>query len=393
MRAAWFHCFSGIAGDMALGALLDAGADVDEVRAVVARLPVEGWSLDVSPVSRAGIGATHAVVIADEGHVHRTFASIRTLLEAAVLPERVHRRALAVFERLAVAEGRVHRVDPDDVEFHEVGALDALVDVVGSCAALEVLGVDVVHASPVAVGHGGVVRGAHGPMPNPVPASLVLLEGAPVHGVDVAMELVTPTGAALLAALVGGWGPLPAMTIDGVGYGAGTRELAERPNLVQVVVGDLAVAETGGAGVGAGGGQPVIELEANVDDVTGEVLAHAVGALLAAGAHDAWITPIVMKKGRPAFTVHALVDPTRARAVASVLGRETGTFGIRGHMLERWPVARAMETVEVDGQSVRIKVSAGRAKAEFDDAVRAAATLDRPVRDVLAAAEAAWQAR
>lgn len=391
MRAAWFHCFSGIAGDMALGALLDAGADVEEVRGVVARLPIEGWALDVASVARAGIGATHAVVTAEEGHVHRTFASIRTLLGAAALPERVHRRALAVFERLAVAEGRVHRVDPDDVEFHEVGALDALVDVVGTCAALEVLGVDVVHASPVAVGHGGVVRGAHGPMPNPVPASLVLLEGAPVHGVDVAMELVTPTGAALLAALVAGWGPLPAMTIDGVGYGAGTRELAERPNLVQVVVGDLAVA--GGGGAGAGGGQPVVELEANVDDVTGEVLAHAVGVLLAAGAHDAWITPIVMKKGRPAFTVHALVDPARVAAVATVLGRETGTFGMRGHTLERWPVARAMESVEVDGQPVRIKVSAGRAKAEFDDAARAAATLDRPVRDVLAAAEAAWHAR
>ncbi len=382
MTTAWFHCFSGIAGDMALGALLDAGADVDEVRGLLDALPVGGWTLDVEPVLRGGIAGTKVHVRTRETTVVRTAAHIQGLVAEARLPDRVAGRAHAVFEALATAEGRLHRRPPDQVHFHEVGGLDAIVDVVGTCAALEVLGVDRVATSPIAVGL-GVVRAAHGIIPNPAPAVVELLAGIPTRGVDLAVELTTPTGAALVAALADRHGPLPSMTVAATGFGAGSRELDHRPNLTQVVLGD----EVTAAPID---GQPVVLLEANVDDATGEVLAHAVARLLDAGAHDAWLTPIVMKKGRPAHTVHALCDPALVAQVRGVLAAETGTLGVRGAGLERWPSARRIERVDVDGRSVRVKVGPGRVKAEFDDAARVADRTGRPVREVLAEAEGAW---
>ena len=381
-RTAWIHCFSGVAGDMVLGSLLDAGAEVDAVRAIVARLPVDGWTLGTEPVLRGGIAATRAVVATPgEGHHHRTWRDVRELLASAGLPPRVHDRAHAAFAALAAAEAALHRTSADDVHFHEVGALDAIVDVVGTCAALEVLGIDDVVVSPVATGH-GTVAAAHGQLPVPAPATLRLLEGVPVVGLDVDVELATPTGAALVRTLASSFGPLPAMTITASGYGAGGRELEGRPNVVQVVVGERAELTAH-----ATPGQPVVLLEANVDDVTGEVLAHTIARLLAVGAHDAWVTPIVMKKGRPAHTVSALADPSRAAEVAATLTAETGTLGVRGSTLERWPAARTVEVVDVDGQPVRVKVSDGRVKAEHDDAVAAAEALGLPLRQVLARAE------
>ncbi len=309
MTAAWFHCFSGVAGDMALGSLLDAGADAAEVRRLLGRLPMGGWRLDLEATQRCGVGATRAVVVTEATTVSRRLSDIETLLAAAALPARVRDRSIAVFRRLAAVEGAIHRVEPDEVHFHEVGALDAIVDVVGTCAALEVLDVDDITCSPVTVGR-GTVRTQHGRLPNPAPATLALLAGRPVLGAAVDLELTTPTGAALVTTLAGGFGPLPPMTVRAVGYGAGGRDLPDQPNVTQVVLGDLARHATPS-------GQPVTVLEVNVDDVTGEVLAHTVTALLAAGAHDAWITPIIMKKGRPAATVHALCDPALSDQVAA----------------------------------------------------------------------------
>jgi uncharacterized protein (TIGR00299 family) protein len=385
---AWFHCFSGIAGDMALGALVDAGADADEVRTLVRRLPVVGWDLTFEPVLRCGIAATHARVHAPETGVVRTAGHITALIEEARLPDRVAGRALATFRALAEVEGRLHRRPPEQVHFHEVGGLDAIVDVVGAAAALEVLGVDEVRSSSVANGT-GMVRAAHGLLPNPAPAVVGLLEGAPTHGVDVALELTTPTGAALLAATATGWGPLPPMRIDASGFGAGTREIDGRPNAVQVVIGRSLPARTGAGGqLGVSPGQPVVLLEANLDDATGEVLAHAVAELLSAGAHDAWVAPVVMKKGRPAHVVSALADPALAEQVTAVLAAETGSLGVRGTTLERWPRTRDVETVDVAGLPVRVKVSPGRAKAEHDDAARVARLRKVPLREVLSLAEA-----
>jgi uncharacterized protein (TIGR00299 family) protein len=381
---AWFHCFSGIAGDMAMGALVDAGADLAEVRKLCERLPFGGWSLEAEPVMRSGIGATKINVLAAPTTVVRTAAHITALVEEARLPDRVRRRALDTFSALARAEGRLHRRPPEQVHFHEVGSVDAIVDVVGTCAALEVLGVDEVQASPVAQGV-GMVRTAHGLLPVPVPAVVELLKGAPTYQIDITLELTTPTGAALLAALATDFGPMPMMTIEAAGFGAGDAELADRPNLTQAVIGRAAAPLEPG--------QPVTLLEVNVDDATGEQLAHAIGRLLEAGAHDAWLTPVVMKKGRPAYTVSALADPSVAGQVAAVLTAETGSFGVRGQQLERWPQSRLTEHVDVAGYPVRVKVGPGRAKVEHDDAARVARRTGLSRHEVVVRAESAWRAR
>lgn len=375
---AWFHCFSGIAGDMALGALVDAGADLDEVRSLCERIPVGGWTLHAEPVIRAGMASTRAVVRCEETSVVRTYGHIAAMVEEARLPDRVRRRALATFQALATAEGRIHRRPAEQVHFHEVGALDAIVDIVGTSAALEVLGVDELYASSVANGT-GMTRAAHGMLPIPAPAVVELLRGAPTYGIDVPYELTTPTGAALLAANVVGWGAMPAMEIGAIGFGAGSRDIDGRPNVVQVVLGSRVDA--------LASGQPVLQLEVNVDDATGETLAHTVAMLLEAGAHDAWVTPIVMKKGRPAYTVAALCDTSLGAQIAEVLRRETGSLGVRGMTIERWPSARTAEEVEVAGFPVRVKVSAGRVKVEHDDAARIAKRTGMPLREVVSLAE------
>ena len=389
-RTAWFHCFAGTAGDMTLAALVDAGADPAQVAEIVARLPLHDYALSFEPVLRCGIAATqaHVVVHTDHDHDghdhdgHRPYRLIRELVESADLPLRVKERALRTFQSLAEVEGAMHRMPADDVEFHEVGGVDAIVDIVGVCAALEVLGVDRIVCSPITVGL-GIVQAAHGQLPNPAPAVMELLarRGAPSRGIDDRKELATPTGVALMTALADEFGPMPAMTVVSVGYGAGSADIAGRPNVVQVVLGDApAMAITPEPG------QPVQLFETNVDDATGEVIAHTIAALLTAGAHDAWATPIVMKKGRPAHTVHALCDPAHAAAVSTVLLRETGSLGIRGTMMRRWPQQRSERTVTVQGHAIRVKVGQDRVKVEFDDAAAAAAALGWPLRTVLDAA-------
>jgi uncharacterized protein (TIGR00299 family) protein len=264
--------------------------------------------------------------------------------------------------------------------------VDAIVDVVGVCAALEVLGIDRIVCSPITVGQ-GTVRAAHGDLPNPAPAVVELLarRGAPSRGIADHRELATPTGVALMTALADEFGPMPALTVESVGYGAGTADIPGRPNVVQVVVGVEPLRSATPAP-----GQPVQLFETNVDDATGEVIAHTITALLAAGAHDAWATPIVMKKGRPAHTVHALCDPSRGAEISAVLLRETGSLGLRGSVIQRWPQQRDERTVDVDGHQVAVKVAGGRVKVEHDDAAKAAAALGLPLRDVLRrAAEAA----
>jgi uncharacterized protein (TIGR00299 family) protein len=390
---AWFHCFAGIAGDMALGSLVDAGADLDEVRGLLDRLPVRGWALEAEPVLRSGVAATQVHVRAPDDGVVRTYAHISGLVDEARLPERVRDRAQSAFAAMARVEGRLHRRPPEQVHFHEVGGIDAIVDVVGTCVALEVLDVAQVFASPVATGT-GMVRSAHGVLPNPAPAVLDLLQGAPTYGRDVTVELTTPTGAALLAATAVGYGPMPPLTVVATGYGAGSRDIDGLPNVLQVVLGDPpGTAPAGLRGQNAVTGQPVALLEVNVDDATGETLAHAVATLLDAGAHDAWVTPIVMKKGRPAHTVSVLADPVLVEQLSRILVTETGSLGVRGQTLERWPSTRTEEEVEVEGLPVRVKVSPGRVKVEQADAARAAHRTGLPLREVVSRAEQAWRQR
>ncbi len=384
---AWFHCFSGIAGDMALGSLLDAGADVEEIRQLLRRVPFSGWDLRTEQVLRGGIACTRAVVSAPDDVVVRTHANIIDMIKGAQLPARVETRALAVFAVLAEVEGRLHRRPAGQVHFHEVGGHDAIVDVVGTASALEVLGIDEVRASAVATGT-GVVRTAHGLLPNPAPAVVRLLEGVPTYGRDVAVELTTPTGAAIVAALASSFGPMPAMEVGGTGFGAGSRDVDDLPNCTQVVLG------TTGALPGAGTtGQPIVILEANLDDATGEQLAHALRSLLDGGAHDAWITPVMMKKGRPGHTIHVLADPSLLESLRDVVRLTTGTFGVRALYGERWPAARTIEPVQVAGYPVNVKAGGGRVKAEFDDVAWVAAQTGLAVSEVASRAEQAWRER
>ncbi len=388
-RTAWFHCFAGTAGDMTMAALVDAGADSGLIANLVGRLDLDGYALTFEDVMRCGVAATQALVVLDgqhdhDDHHHRGYRAIRDLIDAADLPEQVRNRAQRTFAILADVEGKMHRMPADDVEFHEVGSVDAIVDIVGTCAALESLGVERIVCSSITVGEGTVLA-AHGQLPNPAPAVTELLarRNAPSRGIDDRKELATPTGVALMCALADEFGPMPAFNVTSVGYGAGSADIPGRPNVVQVVIGDAV-----SANVMPEPGQPVQLLETNVDDATGEVIAHTIASLIAAGAHDAWATPIVMKKGRPAHTVHALCDPSASPLIGALLLRETGSLGLRCTEARRWPQHRTERQVIVDGHTVRAKVALGRVKVEYDDAAAAAAALGRPLRDVLAQAAA-----
>jgi pyridinium-3,5-bisthiocarboxylic acid mononucleotide nickel chelatase len=392
-RAVWFNCCAGVAGDMLLASLIDAGADRAAVSEAWAALGIEGYAAMWERVQRCGVSALWTNIAIEQvtdghddhghQHVHRHAADVIDMIESADLAPAVRRDAAAVYRALAEVEGAIHGIDPARVELHEVGALDSILDVVGVCAALDALRIERIDYSPIAVGH-GTVHTAHGTLPNPVPAVSRLLEraGAAITGIDTGMELATPTGVALLTVLGAACGPLPPMTVSATGFGAGTADPPGRPNVVQAVVGQLT------ADTGVGPGRPARLVEANVDDVTGEVLAHAIGELLRAGAHDAWATAIVMKKGRPAHTVHALCDDSTFPAVRAVMIAETGTLGIRSSAVERWPQQRRESTVQVGGQTIRVKVAEGRVKVEHDDAVNAAQALGMPLRELLMRAEA-----
>lgn len=396
-KSVWFNCCAGVAGDMLLASLIDAGASQLDVMDAWGALGVDGFAATWERVQRCGVAATWTNIAIDDGqhdhdhdhhhhdveHVHRPARDVLELLAAAPLDPWVRGAAVRVYRTLAVVEGRVHGVDPDDAELHEVGALDSILDVVGVCAALRSLGIADVSYSPIAVGH-GTVNTAHGQLPNPVPAvsHLIADAGASVIGIDTTMELSTPTGVALLTVL-GACGPMPSMTVTATGFGAGAADPSGRPNVVQAVVGTRAPSD------GDVSGRPAVLVEVNVDDITGEVIAHTVTQLLAAGAYDAWATPIVMKKGRPAHTVSALCDDAAFAAIRNTMLRETGSLGVRASSVARWPQIREERTVDVDGQTIRVKVTDHRVKVEFDDARDAAAALGRSVRDVLSAAEAA----
>ncbi|MGA0270406.1 MAG: nickel pincer cofactor biosynthesis protein LarC [Ilumatobacteraceae bacterium] len=383
---AWFQCSAGVAGDMTMASLVDAGADQFAIIDAISSLGIDGWAITFEDVQRCGVRAKWSNVVIHEHDTpdhHRPAQQILDLIGSSGLSAVTRDRAVAIYQTLAEVEGSIHGVDPAEVELHEVGALDSIIDVVGSCAALESLGVEQVSHSAIGVGHGTVTT-AHGQFPNPVPAvsQLLAMHHSSTVGVDTTMELATPTGVALMTVLSKGQsGPsMPAMNTRSVGFGAGTADTPNRPNVVQVVVGDLTSQPTTD-------GEVAVELAVNVDDVTGEVLADAIEQLLAAGAFDAWITPIIMKKGRPAFTVRALCDPARLEIVRSMMVSHTGSLGIRATEVRRWPQQRAEQVVVVDGHSIRVKVAAHRVKVEFDDAQAAARALGVPVRDIIATAE------
>ncbi|MET0765975.1 MAG: nickel pincer cofactor biosynthesis protein LarC [Blastococcus sp.] len=379
----WLDLAAGASGDMLLGALVDAGVPLDVPAAAVAALPVERIGLIPEQVTRHGLGATRVHVQAPDSTHHRTWPDVRDLLAEAALAPAVRDGALAVFERLAVAEGRVHRISPEQVHFHEVGALDALADVVGVVAGFEHLGLSRLTASPVALGSGSA-RSAHGVVPIPGPAVLELLAGVPVVAGAVPAEMCTPTGAALVAELVSDWTPLPAMRVSRVGMGAGGRDPVELPNVVRLVLGEPADGGSGG---------PVV-LETNVDDLDPRLWPGVLDALFAAGASDAWLTPILMKKGRPAHMLSVLCRPEAVADVQAAVFATTSTIGLRIVPVGKVAIERAQASVDVLGGRVGVKVATdgGRlvnVSVEYEDVAALARELDVPVKEVLRAATAA----
>lgn len=433
-RVAYFDCASGASGDMVLGALVDLGLPLDRLRAELARLPLAGYRLEARKVDRAGLRATKVDVVvegqadrtdrdvnvnrnvnvnvpepardhdhdhdhahghvhehghghADHAHPHRPLSEILGMIDGSGLEAGVKRRASELFQRLGEAEAAVHGTDTEHVTFHEVGAVDSIVDVVGAVIGLGWLDVDRFIASPLNVGS-GTVKIAHGEYPVPPPATLRLLAGVPVYG-SGAGELLTPTGALLVTAYATGYGPLPSLKLEGVGHGAGTRDTAGRPNVLRLIVGDE---------VTASDGQKVVVIESEMDDMSPQLFGPLLDGLLAGGALDAFYTPVQMKKGRPGVLLTVIAEPRRRAQVEELLFAETTTLGVRWQEWDRTVLDR--ESVAVDTEYGTISVKVGRRQGrvynvqpEFEDCLARARAASRPVKEVWAAALSAYHAR
>jgi len=397
MTIIYVDAFSGAGGDMLLGALLDAGLPEAGLRECLARLPVGGYRIDVRREKRLGISATRAEVHVEgrghshhghEGHVHgRRLPEIEAMIARAGLPGRAAEWATAVFRRLAQAEAKVHGSTPEEVHFHEVGAVDSIVDIVGVCAGMAMLGVERIVSSPLPMGS-GYVDCAHGRFPVPAPAVVELMKGRPTRDCPETGELTTPTGAAILVTLAEAFGPMPPMTVEAVGYGAGARQGERTPNVVRVVLGRPC--EEAGAEADS-----VWLLEANLDDATGETLGATTRSLFAAGALDVWLTPVTMKKGRPGVVLACLAEDAALAALEDTIFAETTTFGVRRRRVVRTKLAREHVEVQTPFGPVRVKVGrrGGRivtALPEYDDCLRLAEAKGAAFRDVYEAARAAW---
>lgn len=380
-----FQPVGGAAGDMTLAALVAAGASLATITASLRSLGV-AFDLTTERAEVSGVGALRAAVGYPEEHAHRTFRDVRTMIENADLSDRAASRAVEAFRLLAVAEGAVHGEDPEEVTFHEVGAVDSIVDVVGSCVALELLDAASVSCGPLPMG-AGVVEAAHGPLPVPGPATLEILKGSRVRWTEETRETTTPTGAALMSAFTGGAfsDAAPPMTLRAVGYGAGRASLQSAPNLLRAVVGEL-----------EGPSGDLELLEANVDDAPGELLGAAVERLLAAGAPDAWLEPVVMKRGRGAYKVCALTRSGDRERLARLLMRETGTLGVRHHAVGRTVAERRRVEVDLPYGRCRVKVGSidGEVFAvapEYADAARLAEESGLPLPKVYSDARSAYE--
>jgi len=390
MKIVYFDCFSGISGDMVLGALLSAGCEFDQLEAYLRRLPLTGWKITRENVKRNGLAATRLVVEYGESKHHRSLGHILKLIEQASLPARVAERASAIFRRLGEAEARVHDIPVERVHFHEVGAVDAIIDIVGAATCLELLGIEEIVCSPLNVG-GGRVKTEHGILPVPAPATAELLRGAPTYSSGLEHELVTPTGAAIVAALASGFGAQPAMTVEAIGRGAGAADFPGQPNILRVFVGR---AEQSGAG--ESDRETVVVLEANLDDMSPQIYGYFADRALAGGALDVFSTPVYMKKNRPGQLVTVLCPPTMEAALTELFFRETTTLGVRRTTATRQTLRRESVTVDTSFGAIRVKIARMNGRIlnvapEYDDCRAAAAEKGVPLKHVLAEASYEFQ--
>lgn len=374
MNILYFDCQAGISGDMTVGALLDLGVPLEHLRAELAKLalPADSYSLSASRTERQHISALKFDVAVHDHHTHRHYASIDAMIASSALTDTVKERARAIFRRLAEAEALVHGVPVEEVHFHEVGAVDSIVDIVAAAICLEYLDVEAIYAAALPLG-GGFVESAHGRLPVPAPATAELMRGMAVHGDCGEGERVTPTGAAILAALVTASGTSPAMTLTKVGSGAGAKDFSDRPNILRAFLGTSVVA----------GNEEVVEVCCNLDDVTPEVIGYVQELLLESGALDVWLAPVQMKKGRPGVLLSFLCAPADLDRLAALLMAETGTLGVRCNSLRRIVQSRRIEERATQFGPVRFKVSEQGEKPEYEDCRRIARERGIPCRDVM----------
>ena len=388
MKQAYFDCFSGISGDMVLGALLDAGLRIEEVREGLRALDLPGWEITAEKVWKNGMAATYAKVRTQDTQTHRSLSTILEIIGKLRLACGVKERASAIFRKLGEAEAAVHDVPLEKIHFHEVGAVDAILDIVGACIGFAALGIEAFACSPLNVG-GGTARMAHGVLPVPAPATARLLIGKPTYSNGVQKELVTPTGAAIVATLCTSFGPQPPMSVAAIGYGAGTADLEGQPNVLRLMVGDQLEKLTSAKA------ETIRVLEANLDDMNPQIYGYFLEKALAAGALDVFAAPVQMKKNRPGMLVTVLCRPQDEAKFQEMLFAETTTLGIRSYAAERRVLARQWETVHTRFGDVRIKVARlnghiRQASPEFEDCRKLAQEQNVPLQRVMEEAARAW---
>jgi uncharacterized protein (TIGR00299 family) protein len=379
MTLAYFDCFSGISGDMVLGALVDAGVSVDVLRTELAKLGLPGYEIKAETVKRAGFVATRVhVMLDDREQPARHLSDIRKLIEGSALSASIQEKSISIFERLARAEATVHGTTPDKVHFHEVGAVDAVVDIVGSVIGLALLGVTSVAASPINLGSGSI-KTSHGTLPVPAPAAAELLKGVPSYGTSIPFELTTPTGTAILSSLDPEFGPMPPMKIRRIAHGAGGKEIADQPNVLRLIIGEPAAAYEEDSS---------LVIETNIDDMNPQVYDYLIETLMVRGAQDAYLTPIIMKKGRPAILLTVLADRSRANELLDTIFRETTSIGVRIREVGRKKLSREVREVETPYGKVRVKISRRGDEVltvtpEYEDCRRLAEDRNIPLKQVL----------
>jgi uncharacterized protein (TIGR00299 family) protein len=387
---AYFDCFSGISGDMVLGALVDAGADLRAIEAELRKLGLEGWSISAEKVKRGAISATHVKVETSEGHHHRGLSIILGRIDKANLAPRAAERARKIFTRLAEAEAKVHQMPVEQVHFHEVGAVDSIVDIVGAAIGFELLGIDEFACSSFDVG-AGQVKTAHGLLPVPAPATAELLRGAPTYSSGVQCELVTPTGAAIATTLATRFSEIPKMTLRAIGYGAGSADLKEKANVMRLLIGESEISEPG-----EHWDAPISVIETNLDDMSPQIYGYFVDRALAAGALDVFSTSVLMKKNRPGQLVTLLCEHANLSRLMDLIFRETTTIGLRTYEVRRKTLDRELIPIATSFGEVRVKVSRMNgsvlnATPEYEDCQRIAAARGIPLKEVIATASFEFQ--
>lgn len=380
MSIAYFECFSGASGNMILGALLDAGLPLEELQNELNKLPISGFELKVERVQRQGISATHVDVITEETHVHRHLHDIVEIIERSALAQPVKTDAQRIFTRLAEAEAKVHNTTVDHIHFHEVGALDAIVDIVGASAGLRKLGLDAIYVSPFALGT-GFTKCAHGVIPIPAPATVELLHGKPIRHSEIEAELLTPTGAAILTTLGTSFGVPPVMISNAVGYGAGSRNLPI-PNVLRLSLGELSESSDH-----AGDSDTVVVIETNIDDMNPQFYDYLFEMLFAAGALDVFTAPIMMKKNRPATLLSVIAAPERRQQLCEIILQETTSIGIRWQEMSRVKAQREIRKVETAHGQVSVKISRlgdriVNIAPEYEDCKTLAAAAHVPIKQI-----------